>query len=151
MDEDFSSYGSVHKYLCLAICIIGSIANGVHLAVLTRPVMRQSAVNRLVSIGWDIAFLKLYTKVFQLSLVAICDILTMLSYTIFTLRFGFAVDLSDPPLGYALHWIVFLLIHVVCSIALHTITLYTSVATAYVRYKALKTVSSKWNRSESAL
>jgi len=95
--------------------------------------MARNAVNRL------------------LSLIAVCDILTMVSYTIFTLRFGFAVDLTDPPAGYQLHWIVFLLIHVVCSIALHTITLYTSVATAYVRYKALKKISSKWNRGDSAL
>ena len=128
-----NSYGSIHKYLALVICVIGISANLVHLLVLTRPIMARNAVNRL------------------LSLIAVCDILTMVSYTIFTLRFGFAVDLTDPPTGYQLHWIVFLLIHVVCSIALHTITLYTSVATAYVRYKALKKISSKWNRGDSAL
>jgi len=122
----------VHKYVCLFICSFGSLANLAHIYVLTRPIMHRSAVNRLLSI------------------IAVCDIFTMLSYLIFVIRFGFAVDLSNPPVGYSLHWIVFLLTHVVCSIALHTITLYLSVATAYIRYKTLKKVGSKWNHQNMA-
>ena len=52
--------------------------------------------------------------------------------------------------GYELGWIVFLLGHVVCSIALHTITLYLSVATAYIRYKALDKLGSKWLQDSAA-
>uniref|UniRef100_A0A915CMY7 Uncharacterized protein n=1 Tax=Ditylenchus dipsaci TaxID=166011 RepID=A0A915CMY7_9BILA len=74
----------------------------------------------------------------------------MFSYLLFVVRFGFAVDLTNPPPGYALHWIVFLLGHVVCSIALHTITLYLSCATAYIRYKTIKKVGSKWNHEKAA-
>lgn len=74
----------------------------------------------------------------------------MLSYLVFIVRFGFAVDLTNPPAGYTLAWIVFLLAHVVCSIALHTITLYLSCATAYIRYKTLKEVGSKWNHENAA-
>uniref|UniRef100_A0A7E4VNJ5 G_PROTEIN_RECEP_F1_2 domain-containing protein n=1 Tax=Panagrellus redivivus TaxID=6233 RepID=A0A7E4VNJ5_PANRE len=128
-----NGYGTIHKYLAPIICLVGSVVNCVHLAVLTRPVMRKCAVNRL------------------LSLMVVCDITTMVSYIIFMIRFGFMMDLNNPPKGYALHWIVFLLIHVVLSIAMHTITLYMSVATAFVRYKALKEVGSKWNQSDSAL
>ncbi|KAI1707501.1 serpentine type 7TM GPCR chemoreceptor srw domain-containing protein [Ditylenchus destructor] len=127
-----NAYGVVHKYVCLFICIFGSLANIVHIFVLTRPIMQRSAVNRLLAI------------------IGVCDIFTMLSYLMFVIRFGFAVDLSNPPPGYALHWIIFLLAHVVCSIALHTITLYLTCATAYIRYKTLKKVGSKWNHKNAA-
>ncbi|CAD5211778.1 unnamed protein product [Bursaphelenchus okinawaensis] len=119
-------YGSVHKYLALCICIVGITMNILHVLVLTRPAMYKSAVNRL------------------LSFMAICDIITMSSYLVFTVRFSFMIDVHKPPVGYDLPWIIFLLGHVVCSIALHTITLYLSVATAYIRYKVLDKIGSKW-------
>ncbi|KAK0394203.1 hypothetical protein QR680_000615 [Steinernema hermaphroditum] len=127
-----ASYQVVHRYLSTIICVGGLLANFMHIIVLTRPVMRKCAINRI------------------LSLMAICDMLIMVSYIIFTVRFGFAIDSSDPPVGYDLGWIVFLMVHVVFSIALHTISLYLSVVTAFIRYKALKTLSSKWMQASSA-
>ncbi|CAK5079034.1 unnamed protein product [Meloidogyne enterolobii] len=94
--------------------------------------MQKCAVNRLLSI------------------IAICDICTMFSYTVFIVRFGFAVNPEEPPVGYNFIWIIFLLAHVVCSIALHTITLYLSVATAFIRYKTLKQIGSLWNHENIA-
>ena len=123
---------------------------------------------------------------YQLSIIAVCDICTMFSYTVFIVRFGFAVDSAEPPVGYDFLWIIFLLAHVVCSIgecpfpahctfipsfgpnketpflsssssnppflsALHTITLYLSVATAFIRYKTLKRIGSLWNHENIAL
>uniref|UniRef100_A0A914CZF0 G-protein coupled receptors family 1 profile domain-containing protein n=1 Tax=Acrobeloides nanus TaxID=290746 RepID=A0A914CZF0_9BILA len=127
-----NSYGIFHKYICLFLCVIGIFANLVHILVLTRPVMNKSGVNRLLSI------------------IALCDIFIMISYTFFIIRFGFMVDLNNPPVGYELRWIVFLMIHVIVSIAFHTIALYLWVATAYIRYKSLKKLGSKWNRQDSA-
>uniref|UniRef100_A0A915M8B3 Serpentine receptor class gamma n=1 Tax=Meloidogyne javanica TaxID=6303 RepID=A0A915M8B3_MELJA len=74
----------------------------------------------------------------------------MFSYTVFIVRFGFAVNPEEPPVGYNFIWIIFLLAHVVCSIALHTITLYLSVATAFIRYKTLKQIGSLWNHENIA-
>ncbi|KAL3084601.1 hypothetical protein niasHT_035600 [Heterodera trifolii] len=125
-------YNKVHCWLGLFICVFGSLANCVHIFVLSRPAMQKCAVNRLLAI------------------IALCDIATMASYTVFVVRFEFAVDNEEPPLGYDFFWITFLLAHVVCSIALHTITLYLTVVTAFIRYKTLKQVSSLWNHETIA-
>nr|CAD2199521.1 unnamed protein product [Meloidogyne enterolobii] len=125
-------YNQIHCYVGLFICVFGSLANVVHIFVLSRPAMQKCAVNRLLSI------------------IAICDICTMFSYTVFIVRFGFAVNPEEPPVGYNFIWIIFLLAHVVCSIALHTITLYLSVATAFIRYKTLKQIGSLWNHENIA-
>ncbi|KAI3421318.1 Serpentine type 7TM GPCR chemoreceptor Srw [Globodera pallida] len=122
----------VHCWLGLFICVFGSLANYVHIFVLSRPAMQKCAVNRLLAI------------------IALCDIATMASYTVFVVRFEFAVDESNPPKGYDFLWIVFLLAHVVCSIALHTITVYLTVITALIRYKTLKRVGSLWNHENIA-
>lgn len=60
------------------------------------------------------------------------------------------VDTQNPPLGYELKSIVFLLVHVVLSIGLHSITLFLSVATAYIRYKALDKLDSKLMNKNAA-
>lgn len=60
------------------------------------------------------------------------------------------VDAQNPPVGYSLEWIAFLLGHVVLSIGLHSITLFLSVATAYVRYKALHKLDSKLMNKKAA-
>uniref|UniRef100_A0A914IA00 G-protein coupled receptors family 1 profile domain-containing protein n=1 Tax=Globodera rostochiensis TaxID=31243 RepID=A0A914IA00_GLORO len=125
-------YNQVHCWLGLFICVFGSLANCVHIFVLSRPAMQKCAVNRLLAI------------------IALCDIATMASYTVFVVRFEFAVDKDEPPLGYGFLWIVFLLAHVVCSIALHTITVYLTVITALIRYKTLKRVGSLWNHENIA-
>ncbi|KAL3084603.1 hypothetical protein niasHS_009138 [Heterodera schachtii] len=125
-------YNKVHCWLGLFICVFGSLANCVHIFVLSRPAMQKCAVNRLLAI------------------IALCDIATMASYTVFVVRFEFAVDNEEPPLGYDFFWIVFLLAHVVCSIALHTITVYLTVITALIRYKTLKRVNSLWNHENIA-
>ncbi|VDM37698.1 unnamed protein product [Toxocara canis] len=130
--EISSAYTHVHKYISLAISAFGIIANTVHVMVLTRSEMRRSAVNRLLAI------------------MAMCDITTMFSYLVFNIRFGFLVDVEQPPFGFALPWICFLLVHVVCSIALRTVSIYLSVVTAYIRYHAINKLASKWMMAASA-
>ena len=70
---------------------------------------------------------------FQLALVAVLDIFLLSSYLIFNIRFGIMVDEDRPDLGYSWSWIRFQLFHIVCTYGLHAISLYLSVATAFIR------------------
>lgn len=82
--------------------------------------------------------------------MASCDICTMVSYTVFNIRFGLLISAENPPFGYSLAWIWFLLMYVVVSIALHTVSLYISVVTAYIRYHAMDKIASRWLMATSA-
>lgn len=64
-----SAYAPVHGYICVAICAFGIVTNLVHVLVLSRPNMRCSAVNCV------------------LTAVAICDMGTMASYLIYICHF----------------------------------------------------------------
>ncbi|KAH7717698.1 Protein DMSR-5 [Aphelenchoides avenae] len=87
---------------------------------------------------------------FKLATTAACNIVVMLSYTVFIIRFGFAVGVDNPPIGYSFQWACFLLVHLVLSISVHTITLYLGVATAYIRYKSTSKLRCSWNRQSVA-
>ncbi|VDM28688.1 unnamed protein product [Toxocara canis] len=64
-----ASYAPVHGFICVAICAFGIVTNLVHVLVLTRPSMRCSAVNCV------------------LTAVAICDMGTMASYLVYICHF----------------------------------------------------------------
>ncbi|VDN51899.1 unnamed protein product [Dracunculus medinensis] len=97
-----------------------------HIIVLTRKNMRSFAINTI------------------LSLIATCDIVIMAFYLIYIIRFRF-IDDSSRTNGYTYGWLVFLLIHVVSSIILHSIDLYLSAVMAYIRLAVLYQLNSKWN------
>jgi hypothetical protein len=85
-----------------------------------------------------------------LSAMALCDVATMLSYLIYIVRFNL-FEKTDQIGGYSRVWIIFLLAHVVASIALHTISLYLSVAMAYIRWHALDRLNSRWLKPKITL
>uniref|UniRef100_A0A914SBT4 G-protein coupled receptors family 1 profile domain-containing protein n=1 Tax=Parascaris equorum TaxID=6256 RepID=A0A914SBT4_PAREQ len=156
------TYAPVHGYICIAICTFGIITNLVHVLVLTRPSMRCSAVNCV------------------LTAVAICDMGTMASYLIYICHFVlpllyknflvFAVLLVNISIRvnisihsnkncmfinsptYSHLWMQFLLWHVVLSIALHTTSLWLAVAMAFIRRMTLKVarLNSEWQRPQFA-
>ncbi|CAB3397355.1 unnamed protein product [Caenorhabditis bovis] len=132
--EEFQRwYQPIHGYVCVAICMFGILTNLVHVAVLSRPNMRNSAVNCV------------------LTAVAICDIGTMASYLIyivhFVLRRG---NPCSPTFTHA--WLQFLLWHVVLSITLHTTSLWLAVAMAFIRRMTLRVtaLNSQWQRPKFA-
>ncbi|KAH7680432.1 Protein DMSR-5, partial [Aphelenchoides avenae] len=85
-----------------------------------------------------------------LGYIAFCDILIMVSYLVLITLFGFGVDPSNPPPGFDLIWIYFLLGHVILSIALHTNTLYICVVMAYIRCKSINGGPCFWNHQRTA-
>ncbi|VDK46287.1 unnamed protein product [Anisakis simplex] len=127
------AYAPVHGLICVAICSFGIITNLVHVLVLTRPSMRCSAVNCV------------------LTAVAICDMGTMASYFVYIWHFVLHKTSACSP-TYSHLWMQFLLWHVVLSIALHTTSLWLAVAMAFIRRMTLKVarLNSKWQRPQFA-
>ncbi|PAV76431.1 hypothetical protein WR25_11603 isoform B [Diploscapter pachys] len=113
-------YAPIHGYICVGLCLFGIITNIVHVLVLSRPAMRNSAVNSI------------------LTAVAVCDIGTMGSYLIYIMHFVIqrSRDPCSPPYTYG--WLQFLLWHVVLSITLHTTSLWLAVAMAFIRRMTLR-------------
>uniref|UniRef100_A0A914XM35 G-protein coupled receptors family 1 profile domain-containing protein n=1 Tax=Plectus sambesii TaxID=2011161 RepID=A0A914XM35_9BILA len=127
-------YAPVHGYICVVICIFGMVTNLVHVIVLTRPAMRSSAVNCI------------------LTAVAICDMGTMGSYFVYIVHFVLRKNGESCSPTYTYGWIQFLLWHVVLSIALHTTSLWLAVAMAFIRRMTLRVarLNSKWQQPRNA-
>ncbi|CAD6198776.1 unnamed protein product [Caenorhabditis auriculariae] len=114
-------YTDVHRYVALTLCVVGLMANVVHVLVLTRPRMRQSSVHTV------------------LIFISLSDMGTMTSYSIYLLRFEFFKALN----GYSYYWIVFLKFHAALTIYFHATTLYLVVLMAVIRYTALNVSSAQ--------
>ncbi|KAF8381744.1 dmsr-7 [Pristionchus pacificus] len=127
-------YQPIHGIICVFLCAFGLLTNAVHIAVLSRPSMRASAVNCL------------------LTAVAVCDVGTMASYLVYIVHFVIRKrgDTCSPT--YTHGWMQFLLWHVVLSITLHTTSLWLAVAMAFLRRMTLKVarLNSRWQRPEFA-
>uniref|UniRef100_A0A0N5ATC5 G_PROTEIN_RECEP_F1_2 domain-containing protein n=1 Tax=Syphacia muris TaxID=451379 RepID=A0A0N5ATC5_9BILA len=120
-------YGPSHKYICITLCVVGLLANIIHIWVLTRPSMQNSSVHTV------------------LTAIAMADIGTMASYFTYLTRYEFNKD--DNNL-YSYWWTLFLQIHVLLSIALHATSLYLVVLVAYIRLSAISKTNSPWLRRQ---
>uniref|UniRef100_A0AC35GU56 G-protein coupled receptors family 1 profile domain-containing protein n=1 Tax=Panagrolaimus sp. PS1159 TaxID=55785 RepID=A0AC35GU56_9BILA len=122
-------YGKFHRYIAVILCVVGLIANCLHICVLTRRQMRRSAVHTVLTV------------------IAFCDIGTMTSYLIYITRFEFFMQEE----GYPYSWAGFLKIHAVLSIALHAISIYLVVFMAFIRFLAMDAGHRKWMVPQPAL
>ncbi|CEF62505.1 G protein-coupled receptor, rhodopsin-like family and GPCR, rhodopsin-like, 7TM domain and 7TM GPCR, serpentine receptor class w (Srw) family-containing protein [Strongyloides ratti] len=128
-----NSYMKIHPYICFVICLIGTTFNFIHLIVLTRKNLRKSSVNSIMTV------------------IAICDMITMLTYLIYNFHFRININFQFfqclNPFSYL--WLVFLYFHVILSIFLHSLTLWLAVVMAFVRRTTFKTNSfhSPWQSS----
>uniref|UniRef100_A0A0N5BDH2 G_PROTEIN_RECEP_F1_2 domain-containing protein n=1 Tax=Strongyloides papillosus TaxID=174720 RepID=A0A0N5BDH2_STREA len=129
-------YAKPHGYICLVICIFGLVTNFVHVIVLTRRSLRKSAVNCIMTV------------------VAFCDMGTMFTYLVYNLHYvlGYSFSTKSCSNKYSYGWNVFLYIHVIGSILLHSTTLWLAVAMAFLRRITLQSNSfnSAWQKAELA-
>uniref|UniRef100_A0A0K0EF97 G_PROTEIN_RECEP_F1_2 domain-containing protein n=1 Tax=Strongyloides stercoralis TaxID=6248 RepID=A0A0K0EF97_STRER len=136
LDLFHNFYAKPHGYICLIICIFGLVTNFVHVIVLTRKSLRKSAVNCIMTA------------------VAFCDMGTMLTYLIYNLHFvlGFSFSTKSCSNKYSYNWNIFLFIHIIGSILLHSTTLWLAVAMAFLRRITLRTNSfnSSWQKAKIA-
>ncbi|RCN40640.1 7 transmembrane receptor [Ancylostoma caninum] len=128
-----SLYAPIHGVVCVGLCVFGILTNIVHVIVLSRPSMRNSAVNCV------------------LTAVAVCDIGTMASYLIYIVHFVLQREVTCSP-TFTHGWMLFLLWHVALSITLHTTSLWLAVAMAFIRRMTLRVarLNSSWQRPKFA-
>uniref|UniRef100_A0AC35UAX1 G_PROTEIN_RECEP_F1_2 domain-containing protein n=1 Tax=Rhabditophanes sp. KR3021 TaxID=114890 RepID=A0AC35UAX1_9BILA len=112
-------YGKIHVPLAISICFVGTFLNVLTVIILTRPLM-HSPVNML------------------LSLIAICDIITMVSTFIFTMHFEIMAvnrcDISD----YSYMWSCFMFAHSHITVIFHSVSIWLTVSLAQIRLFTIK-------------
>lgn len=95
------AYSSAHGYVSISVCLLSAAANVANAVVLTRRHM-STPTNTL------------------LTGIALVDIVLMLSYCVFALRFSVFGRL-DYTVSYSRAWISYLMAHNFLLLALHTV------------------------------
>ncbi|KAG7307302.1 hypothetical protein JYU34_007467 [Plutella xylostella] len=110
-------YVQAHGYIALALCLLGSAANSVNIAVLSRREMASSTNSILTGL-------------------AVADLLVMLDYVPFALhiytRLGSALNRNSYG------WAVFVYFHSIFSQTFHTVSIWLTITLAVWRYIAIK-------------
>ncbi|KAL1140966.1 hypothetical protein AAG570_000892 [Ranatra chinensis] len=109
-------YRQVHGYVSLIVCLFGSVANLLNIAVLTRREM-SSPTNTI------------------LTGMAVADLLVMLEYIPFSLRLYLLVMTKREKFSYG--WAVFVLFHSNFTQVCHTVSIWLTVTLAVWRYIAV--------------
>lgn len=117
MREVLVSYKSVHGYLSLIVCIFGTVANALNVAVLTRKDMASAPINRI------------------LTALATADMLVMLEYIPYAC---YAYLVLPGELNMPYKWAVFVLFHSHFTQVLHTISIGLTLVLAIWRYIAIR-------------
>ncbi|KAL4710707.1 hypothetical protein ACJJTC_004352 [Scirpophaga incertulas] len=112
-----SVYVQVHGYIALLICLLGSAANSVNIAVLSRKEMASSTNTILTGL-------------------AVADLLVMLDYIPFALHLYTTIGSDYNKNSYG--WAVFIYFHSIFSQTFHTISIWLTITLAVWRYIAIK-------------
>ncbi|PSN45301.1 hypothetical protein C0J52_12487 [Blattella germanica] len=114
--EFLVGYRAWHGYLSLVVCVFGTVANALNVAVLTRKEMVSAPINRI------------------LTALAVADMLVMLEYMPFAIYQYLVSPDQDMPYRGA----VFVLFHSHFTQVLHTISICLTLALAIWRYIAIR-------------
>jgi len=115
--EVLLSYKSVHGYFSLVVCIFGTVANALNVAVLTRRDMASATINRI------------------LTALAIADMLVMLEYIPYA-WYAHVVLPGETDMPY--NWAMFVLLHSHFTQVFHTISIALTLVLAVWRYIAIR-------------
>jgi hypothetical protein len=115
--EVLLSYRSVHGYFSLIVCIFGTVANVLNVAVLTRRDMASTPINRI------------------LTALAIADMLVMLEYVPYAC-YAYLVLPGEINMPYS--WAMFVLFHSHFTQVFHTISIGLTLVLAVWRYIAIR-------------
>ncbi|CAH0713261.1 unnamed protein product, partial [Brenthis ino] len=111
------TYNNVHGYISLLICLFGSLANALNVAVLTRRDLASAPINRLLK--W----------------LAVADVFVMMEYVPFAIyRYLLFPGQVDRPYS----WAVYMLFHMHFTQILHTASILLTLSLAIWRYIAIK-------------
>ncbi|XP_063366490.1 G-protein coupled receptor dmsr-1-like [Cydia amplana] len=111
------AYNSIHGYVSLLVCLFGSLANALNVAVLTRRDLAAAPINRLLK--W----------------LAVADVFVMLEYVPFAVyRYLILPAHEERPYS----WAVYMLFHMHFTQILHTASILLTLSLAVWRYIAIK-------------
>ncbi|XP_068629939.1 G-protein coupled receptor dmsr-1-like [Battus philenor] len=110
-------YIKVHGYIALIICLLGSVANSVNIAVLSRKEMVSSTNSILTAL-------------------AVADLLVMLDYIPLALHIYTKIGSELHKNSYG--WAVFVYFHSIFSQTFHTISIWLTITLAVWRFIAIK-------------
>ncbi|XP_028159917.1 G-protein coupled receptor dmsr-1-like isoform X1 [Ostrinia nubilalis] len=111
------AYNSIHGYVSLLVCLFGSLANILNVAVLTRRDLAAVPINRLLK--W----------------LAVADVFVMMEYVPFAIyRYLLLPGQQDYPYS----WAVYMLFHMHFTQILHTASILLTLSLAVWRYLAIK-------------
>nr|XP_032520077.1 sex peptide receptor-like isoform X1 [Danaus plexippus plexippus] len=111
------AYNSIHGYVSLIVCLFGSLANTLNVAVLTRRDLAASPINRLLK--W----------------LAVADVFVMLEYVPFAI-YRYLILPGQREMPYK--WAVYLLFHMHFTQIFHTASICLTLSLAVWRYVAIK-------------
>lgn len=110
-------YVKVHGYIALIICLLGSVANSVNIAVLSRKEMMSSTNSILTAL-------------------AVADLLVMVDYIPLALHIYTNIAEELNRNSYA--WAVYVYFHSIFSQTFHTISIWLTITLAVWRFVAIK-------------
>ncbi|GBP52414.1 hypothetical protein EVAR_4697_1 [Eumeta japonica] len=125
-------YNSIHGYVSLLICLFGSLANALNVAVLTRRDLAAAPINRLLK--W----------------LAVADVFVMLEYVPFAIyRYMVLPRQLERPYS----WAVYMLFHMHFTQIFHSASIFLTLSLAIWRYVAIKRInnSERYKKKEQRL
>ncbi|CAH4030595.1 unnamed protein product [Pieris brassicae] len=111
------AYNSIHGYISLIVCVFGSLANALNVAVLTRRDLAAAPINRLLK--W----------------LAVADVFVMMEYVPFAI-YRYLILPGQREMPYK--WAAYLLFHMHFAQIFHTASICLTLSLAVWRYIAIK-------------